>query len=376
MNLNIFQVAFKKHKFLSLLVAFCSLNFSASASSTSQIFLANTAATYILYAVVFTLLFGVLLLSLKLISTIFKLKGKKVFNWSDINGSLFLVYLIAFMAFVFWQFDKWGAQVMQPSGAEHGEIIDNMFIITTIITMFVFVITHILLFVFAFLYRERPGRKAYHYPVNDKLEVVWTIIPAIVMTILVTYGFKVWSDVTQNPPNEDEVNVIEVYAYQFGWKARYPGPDGKLGEYKFQLVGTEGNDLGIDPADKNSADDLRVTEIVLPVDEPVLFKFRSHDVIHSAYMPHFRLQMNVVPGMRTQFYMKPVTTTYEMRQQRSEYNFDYLLFCNKICGSAHFNMKMKVRVVERAEYDEWIKDQKKYFKDPEPEETAQAMLVE
>ncbi len=168
--------------------------------------------------------------------------------------------------------------------------------------------------------------------------------------------------------------VIEVYSQQFRWDARYAGEDNTLGLGNVNYI--KGiNTMGVDMTDKNSQDDKQVTELYLPKGKKVHFKFRSQDVLHSAYMPHFRAQMNCVPGMVTEFGFTPKYTTEEMRQQseviakteginkirkakgEDPYVFDYLLLCNKICGASHYNMQMKITVVEQEEYDKWIAEQ-------------------
>ena len=135
------------------------------------------------------------------------------------------------------------------------------------------------------------------------------------------------------------------------------------------------NVLGLDLEDINSQDDFSPMEIHIPVGQPVLFTFRSQDVMHSAYFPHFRAQMNCVPGMTTRFQFTPTITTADMRKDpdvigkverinaiRAEagnepYEYDYLLLCNKICGSAHYNMQMNVIVETQADYDAWVLEQ-------------------
>ena len=198
------------------------------------------------------------------------------------------------------------------------------------------------------------------------------------MAILITYGLTTWSDIT-NPDNEEaqlEPLVIELYAKQFQWTARYSGEDNILGSANVRNI--EGaNTVGIDPQDANSFDDIVAMEqLVLPKGRPVLFKFRSQDVIHSAYMPHFRAQMNCVPGMVTQFQFTPTISTEEMRAkddiqervsrineireldpEKDPYEFDFVLLCNKICGAAHYNMRFPIKVVEPAEFDEWYSEQ-------------------
>ena len=158
--------------------------------------------------------------------------------------------------------------------------------------------------------------------------------------------------------NVDTTNamVVEVYAKQFDWTARYSGEDNKLGYANYKLV--EGpNQLGVDLEDINAHDDIVTKEIHLIKDKQVLFKFRSQDVIHSAFLPHFRVQMNCVPGMITQFAFTPTKTTNEMKEQEGE-DFEYILLCNKICGAAHYNMQIKVIVETQEEYDNWINQQK------------------
>ena len=174
--------------------------------------------------------------------------------------------------------------------------------------------------------------------------------------------------------NEENAVVIEVYARQFDWQARYAGEDNTLGLGNVNFI--KGlNSIGVDMNDKNSQDDKQVRELYLPKGRKVHFKFRSQDVLHSAYMPHFRAQMNCVPGMVTEFGFTPKYTTEEMRQQpeviektnginkvrrekgEDPYVFDYLLLCNKICGASHYNMQMKITVVEEEEYQKWLAEQ-------------------
>ncbi len=333
--------------------------------------------TYALIGLVLAVIGGIMLMVLKIINTRYRAKGKQLLNWSDINGTIALAFLVAFLFSVAWQYNQWGAKVMAPGGSAHADVIDSMLIITITITTIVFVITHMLLFGFAFLYRKREGQAAYYYPDNNRLEFFWTIIPAIVLTCLVTYGAVVWTNVTQPDEIEmakslkaDAVESIELYAYQFGWKVRLAGNDNQLGKHNYKLIGGA-NDMGIDTIDTRAQDDLRANELVLLKGKPVLLRFRSQDVIHSAYIPTMRVQMNVVPGMPTQFYFVPTVTTDEMKDKRGDYAFEYILLCNKICGGAHYNMKLKIRVVDQIDYDKWYAKQKYYFPKPEPTKPLQ-----
>jgi len=293
-------------------------------------------------------------------------------------GFLIFIYLLAIVSFYLW----WGT-LLPDSGSEHGSKIDNLMLVTMIMIFIAGIITQALLHYFAFYYRGRKDRVATHYADNDRLEFIWTIIPVISLAGLIIYGLFTWTDV-MNVNQDDDPLVIELYAYQFGWKARYAGADNTLGDANVRLI--EGvNALGVDPADPNGHDDKVVSEVHLPVGRKVLFKIRSQDVLHSAYMPHFRAQMNCVPGMITQFAFTPTVTTAEMREtehvinkvnnindiraKESEkliaqgeealepYEFDYLLLCNKICGVSHYNMQMKIVVETEEEYTAWLAEQ-------------------
>ena len=223
----------------------------------------------------------------------------------------------------------------------------------TLILVVFFALTPMLFF-FAYKYRGKKENTAYFFAHNNKLEVAWTVIPTIILTTLIIYGLKTW-DRAMNP-DISESTVIEVYSKQFDWTARYSGLDNTLGESSFLLV--EGkNVLGVDMLDENSSDDMVVREVHLPVDKSVLLKFRSRDVIHSAFLPHFRVQMNCVPGLSTQFAFTPTKTTAQMKESEGE-DFEYVLLCNKICGSAHFNMQMKFIVESEEDYNKWISSQK------------------
>ncbi|TAF45475.1 MAG: cytochrome c oxidase subunit II [Sphingobacteriales bacterium] len=291
-----------------------------------------------------------------------KVQGaKQGFSWDKFNGILFLLFLVVGLYGTYWSYTIQGAQILPESASEHGVKIDEMFNVTLIITTIVFVITHILLFVFTYKYSYSSKKKAYFLPHNNTLEKYWTVIPAIVLTILVLMGFFTWRDIT-NISQDGIKNAIhiEVTAHQFAWEARYGGKDNVNGRKNYKLIGGLGglNSLGVDLADKNNYDDLTVSEIVLPVNKPVRFTLGSKDVLHSFYMPHFRVQMNCVPGMATYFQFTPRLTTADMRDKVNDPNFNYFLLCAKICGGSHFNMKFAVRVVSQKEYDKWLLVQK------------------
>ncbi|SFB69402.1 cytochrome c oxidase subunit II [Zunongwangia sp. SCSIO 43204] len=282
----------------------------------------------------------------------------------------FAVFLYLLMFYCFWTFTN---VTLPDAASEHGGKYDNLMLISMLLIMFVQIVTQALLHYFAYKYRGAAGKKALFYADNDKLEFIWTIIPVITLAGLIIYGLFTWTDIMSVNEDEDPI-VIELYAQQFSWTARYAGDDNTLGEANVRFI--EGmNTLGVDQEDSYANDDKVVRELHLPVNKPVLFKLRSQDVLHSAYFPHFRAQMNVVPGMITQFGFTPTVTTEEMRNNddivdkverindiRREngddsYEFDYFLLCNKICGQAHYNMQMKVVVESEADYEAWLAEQ-------------------
>ncbi len=198
-------------------------------------------------------------------------------------------------------------------------------------------------------------------PHNNTIEKVWTIIPAIVLTILVVFGFFTWTKIENSSEAKGDLD-IDITGHQFAWELRYPGKDGKLGNVNYALYNSQ-NVLGIDYKDGRSMDDLQADTIVIPVYTSIRLNIHAQDVIHSVYMPHFRLQQNAVPGLPTFFKFTPTITTAEMRVKTDNPKFEYLLYCNKICGDGHYNMQKIVRVVSNAEYQDWIARQKPYLTD-------------
>ena len=305
------------------------------------------------------------------------------------NGQLMFAFMIFIYAITLFSFWKWGDVMLPSSSSEHGIEYDNLLWISFAIIFFTQTITQGLLHYFAYKYRGEKGKKALFYADNDRLEAIWTIIPVIVLAGLILYGLYTWTDIMTVEENEEAL-VVELYAQQFNWKARYAGEDGVLGDANVRfLQDFDGKNLvGIDATDPNGFDDVVVQELHLPAGREVIFKMRSQDVLHSAFMPHFRAQMNCVPGMITEFAFTPTVTTEEIRQtdamkakvkkinrirrEKSQdllakgeeplepYVFDYLLLCNKICGASHYNMQMKIIVETPQEFEKWISDQQTF----------------
>lgn len=301
-------------------------------------------------------------------------------NDNNIQGYLMFGFLAFIYIFTIYGLLEWGHFVLGTPASAHGAQVDNLMNITWVLIFVVQAITQFLLHYFAFKYRGKEGQKALYFADNDKLEFIWSVIPAIVLAGLILYGLYAWTNIMFVDADED-VMVVEIYGKQFSWEARYSGEDNVLGKANVRYI--EGvNTLGVDMGDPHAQDDKVVNELHLPKGKKILFKIRSQDVLHSVYMPHFRAQMNAVPGMVTQFSFEPIYTTAEMRDmphikekvadindlraKKSQelmakgqpgldpYTFDYLLLCNKICGASHYNMQMKVVVDEPEDFKAWL----------------------
>lgn len=402
------------------------------------------------------------------------------------NAIVGLFFLVGFFAFIFWGYYKWEAYYLPEPASLHGVEIDNLWDLTMLIIFIPFVLCNVILFYFVWKYYKRKGSKATYFAHSNKLEAIWTAVPAVVLAALIIYGLRVWNDVTDKTAidNKDALK-IELYARQFDWTVRFAGADGVLGDANYQLI-NDVNALGlttpesidssivrlekeIKMVEERMAKQLAIEESVnpryfndepvydhhggaghkegdhkagdhkdgehkegehkggeahgvnhspkpsphaeakgpkyvsaqvkafqkdinrlkrikgfvesmkksgkyvkanddlimkgefhIPVGKPVVFQFRSQDVIHSAFMPHFRAQMNCVPGMKTHFAFTPTITTAEMRKKTGNSKFDYYLLCNKICGNAHYNMKTVIVVDTPEDYAKWVKEQKTY----------------
>lgn len=278
---------------------------------------------------------------------------------NKVNAFLWLAFPVVGSIAATWSFLESKPKFLPDAASEHGVLTDNMFWLTMIIITLGFVITNLLLFVFAWRYQYRADRKAVFYPVNHKLEIIWTVIPAVVMAILVFTGWRVWRDITAQAP--ENAYVIEVVGKQFNWVARYPGKDNaKLGNYNFKLIDPT-NELGIDFSDENSFDDFQDNALHIPKGVPVLLKIRAKDVLHSVFLPHLRVKMDAVPGMPTKFWFVATKTTEEMRNETNNPSFNFQLNCTEICGQGHFSMKMPVVVEEEEEYKAYLAKNKPFL---------------
>lgn len=332
---------------------------------------------------------------------------------NKVNAGLMLGFMIALFAGFIWLMLTYGWTGRGDAASVHGKEIDWLLNINFIIIVAVFFLTNFLLFFFAWKYVRKPGVPAFYYPHNNKLEMIWTVVPAAVLAVIIILGLKTWNEATDDAAPESI--RVELFSKQFDWTARYSGADNKLGKFDYKLT-TSNNELAlitsptlveavntmqadIDKLEKTLNDqhlmltpkdrEAKMTDLsrkenlirlliqmqkrhdakldalawddIIQKDTLYLckgkeyeFNFRSKDVIHSAYFPHFRAQMNTVPGMTTRFKFIPDMTTAEMRIQKNNEDFNYVLMCNKICGGAHYKMKMMVVVLEEKAYDKWM----------------------
>jgi len=440
------------------------------------------------------------------------IRNKKEEDISDadtrLNGGLFIAFMVAFYASFIFLIIRYG-DYNPPAASAHGESYDTLMNFNMYIIMAVFFLVNSVLFIFANKYRFDKERKARFFAHDNRLELIWTVIPSIVLAVIIIYGLRTWNEMTGDAA--DDALRVEVYSKQFDWTARYPGADGEFGLANYNLI-TPTNPLGIVTqdgvtealaeiegqiasleselahergrllAEKSSieeqlhADDhhghghghghdhaeghgddhdhhgispefkanlearlhevehmlasdqvvvlsnaaaeakedklhrlkrhrQRIEEVKpfdydggiaaweagaddkimkgefhLPVGREVEFVFRSRDVIHSAYMPHFRAQMNTVPGVPTRFKMTPTITTDSMRTILDDPDFNYVLLCNKVCGAAHFNMQMAVVVETEEEYNAWLESQEEFIAEKpntvDPNARAEAPVTE
>lgn len=337
---------------------------------------------------------------------------------NNINAMLMIAFLAVFFGSAVYMLFKYGNGMLPEAASLHGQDVDWLFNINWIIVFTVFFIVNGVLFIFAYKYAYDPKRTAYYFPHDNRLEMLWTVVPAGALAVIIILGLMTWNKIT-GKPSENAV-VVELYAEQFNWTARYSGDDNKLGFADYKLVTTwaaNPNPLGVittnniewrlkeldstinamhtdlareeksevvysvaslekmrkkveklerirervaimksnytDSTDVIAADDFIAKELFLIKDQEYQFIMRSRDVIHSAYFPHFRAQMNCVPGQRTKLKFTPIYTTAEMREKTGNPEFNYILMCNKICGESHSNMKMSVVVGTAEEFKKW-----------------------
>jgi cytochrome c oxidase subunit 2 len=305
-------------------------------------------------------------------------KSRKQNN--KINGFLMIAFLILGLIGVYFCHVILVGRTLHESASIEGEKVDEMLHITLAVTGIVFIITQILLFWFAYRYQESDKRKVFYFPHNNTMEVVWTVVPAIVLSILVVIGLRNWFIFTGDAPKE--AMIVEVTGRQFGWIFRYPGKDNQFGKRYFRNIDPSSNSLGLvwvdnkelnQKADPAAYDDIVQEQTMYVVKgRPVKLIIGSRDVIHDVGLPHFRLKMDAVPGIPTTLWFTPKFTTAEMKEKTGNSNFQYEIACDQMCGNGHYSMKGVIEVVEEEEYDAWIAKQKPYYYGAFPEKDPSA----
>jgi cytochrome c oxidase subunit 2 len=280
---------------------------------------------------------------------------------NKINAFLLLAFLVLGLIGVYYCNEMFKGRILGEPASDHGVLVDQMLYVTLAVTFVVFVITQIALFWFAYKYQESDNRKAFYYPHNNTLELIWTVIPAIVLSVLVGFGIFYWFKITGPAPKD--AMVVEVVGKQYGWEFRYPGADGILGKKYFKKVDAANNNpvgqLWEDPANH---DDVYVEqEMHLVVGKPVQLVIGAKDVIHDVGLVHFRLKMDAVPGTPTTMWFTPKFTTKEMKQKTGNPDFVYEISCDQLCGKGHWSMRGTIVVETQEEFDAWVASKKPQY---------------
>lgn len=303
---------------------------------------------------------------------------------NKVNGFLMLAFMVLGLIGVWYCHDIMIGRVLGESASVEGERVDSMFYITVIVTGIVFLITQFLLFWFSYKYQEKENSKPLFFPHNNTMEVVWTVVPAIVLSVLVVIGLRNWFIFTGDAPKD--ALVVEVTGKQFGWIFRYPGKDNVFGNRYFRNIDPSNNSLGLVWADNEdlhlkadpaSQDDIVQEQTMYVIKgRPVKLVIGSRDVIHDVGLVHFRMKMDAVPGIPTTLWFTPKYTTEEMQMKTGNPNFEYEISCDQMCGNGHYSMKGIVKVVTEKDYNNWMVKQKPYYyaafpdKDPSAKPSA------
>lgn len=321
---------------------------------------------------------------------------------NKVNGFLMLGFMIVGLIGVWYCNKLYAPETLMLKGGSasyQGDKVDSMLYWTLAITGVVFVLTQIVLFWFAYKYQEKEDKAVYYFPHNNKLEVLWTVVPAIFLTILVVIGLRNWFSFTSEAPSN--ALQVEVTGKQFGWIFRYPGQDKQFGKKYYRLIDNASNSLGLIwrdtavarpnggdlqtfKADKYAQDDLVMEQTMYIVkDRPVKLIINSRDVIHDVGLNHFRMKMDAVPGMPTTLWFTPKYTTQEMKDRTNNPNFVYEISCDQMCGNGHYSMKGTIEVVKQEQYDSIMAKKSEnpaYFMafpelKPKPDTTAKKVLA-
>lgn len=297
------------------------------------------------------------------------LRGEKKVN-GQVNRAMALLLVATFLLGLWgiWACHNYFKDMMLPVAAcKTGENYDSMFNVTVVVTGIVFFLTQAVLFWFCYKYQASEKRPSFYFPHSNKLEIIWTTIPAIAMAVLVAIGLKNWFTVTSEAPVN--ATVVEIVGKQFNWIIRYPGTDNVLGTRNFRKIDDANNVLGLDWADPRTHDDIIAQngELHCVVGKPVKLVINSRDVIHDVGLPHFRMKMDAVPGITTNLWFTPTITSAQMKEITKNPNFVYEIACDQLCGKGHYAMRGTIIVETQEEYNKWLAGQQSYYAANNPE---------
>jgi cytochrome c oxidase subunit II len=269
------------------------------------------------------------------------------FNLSGGIRILLPILLLWLLAGTSWAAQRtsnlwWMPDLASKGGAQ----VDQLIYFICFLTGGVFVLTQVVYIYFLIKYRARRGVPATYSHGNNRLELVWTIIPTAIFIGLWGYSNHVWWDVLHSTPPSDAME-LGVTAYQFGFSMQYPGADGKLGRSDVKLISND-NLFGNDQSDPETKDNFTSAVLELPVNRPVHIRLNSKDVIHAFYIPEFRIYQDAVPGRTIDWVWFTPTKIGS-----------YQLACSQLCGSGHYNMKAQVEVVSQEDFDKWYQEKVK-----------------
>jgi cytochrome c oxidase subunit 2 len=235
--------------------------------------------------------------------------------------------------------DPW--HLMPESACAEADQIDGLTYMILWITGVTFVAVEALLVIFLVKYRAKDGQKAKYTHGNHAVELVWTVAPALILVFLALYQMKLWVELKSPKPEDNkDPTAIQVFAKQFEWNFRYPGPDGQFG---------------------TGDDRVTISACVVPVNHPVNATLRSMDVIHSFYLPNFRFKQDAVPGLTIPFWFRPTKLSADrhpvLDRHGKETHVKYWdIVCAELCGITHTGMGAQLFVVSEEDYAKWQKD--------------------
>jgi cytochrome c oxidase subunit 2 len=252
--------------------------------------------------------------------------------------------------------ERWESWWKLPEGVcSYDKDIDTLFYGILALTGVVFLGTELCLLVFIIKYRRKEGEKSFYTHGNHKLEMIWTITPAITLIIIALIQARTWNLIKSEDrlPDHNSSMHVQLFAQQFSWFFRYPDENGRYGD-PLKTVATE-------------------RKLVVPVGKAVILDMTSNDVIHSFFLPYMRLKQDVVPGMSIKCWFDASKTTQQMREDRPKMalrdpfgnlktvEWDYPIACAELCGAQHYQMFGSVVVLAQPEYDAWLKEERAAF---------------